>query len=86
MHLTRLNPLGFSWVAEVGIYAGGLHLFSTGGKGVTLELAVASVYGELMERVQAAKVFSQHPRKSMPCPRHEIGLRSACLKQYVLAC
>ncbi len=26
VHLARLNPLGFSWVVEVGIYAGGLYL------------------------------------------------------------
>ncbi len=70
-HLARLNPLGFSWVVEVRMFAGGLHLFSTGGKGITLELAVASGYGELMERLQAGKVFTQNPLKPLLCPRHE---------------
>ncbi len=71
VHLSRLNPLGFSWVAEVGVYAGALHLFGTGGKGVTLELAVASGYGELLERVQAGKIFTQNPRKAILFPSHE---------------
>ncbi len=81
VHLARLNPLGFSWVVEVGIYAGGVHLFGTGGKGVTLELAVASGYGELMERVQAGKVFTQNPQKPVLFPSHETVIPSFIIAQ-----
>ncbi|MHA1733000.1 MAG: YcaO-like family protein [Promethearchaeota archaeon] len=56
-----LNPYGFSWVVVNSVYHGVRELFHTSGKGATVELAMASAYGEMMERVQVGRLFSRNP-------------------------
>ncbi|MHA1340472.1 MAG: YcaO-like family protein, partial [Promethearchaeota archaeon] len=63
-HVSFMNSPG-TWSVFCGVYNKYWEIFSSYGKGLTLELAMASAYGELIERIQGGYFFSKNPYKPM---------------------
>ncbi|MHA1340133.1 MAG: YcaO-like family protein, partial [Promethearchaeota archaeon] len=63
-HVSFMNSPG-TWSVFCGVYNKYWEIFSSYGKGLTLELAMASAYGELIERIQGGYFFSKNPCKPM---------------------
>jgi len=61
-HFSFRNSPG-TWSAFCSIYNKYWEIFSAFGKGLTIELSMASAYGELIERLQAGFFFSNNPYK-----------------------
>lgn len=63
IHSSFMSTCGISWSLSVCLYAGFIPIIEQGGKSIDIEYALASAYGELIERIQSGHLFSINPEK-----------------------
>ena len=71
MQIPFIKPPSFIFIVHGKIFHKTRLLFRAFGKGLTIALAMASLYGEFIERIQAGFFFSQNPYKPRVIPYFE---------------
>ncbi|MCJ7506312.1 YcaO-like family protein [Candidatus Bathyarchaeota archaeon] len=79
-HFPSLNTPS-AWFADGGVYHRYRRYFRALGKGLTLVDAMASLYGEMLERIQAGFFFSRNPHKPRTSRHYEVETSEVITKE-----